>query len=175
MMTNTTGTNRIGLLVSFHELHEGEVGIDENDIDGLPYGWRTQGGWLWADAEVNGPLHEAAADAGDRGLGLEKTPVRIIAEGCLRYDEVRSAIAARHLDRCSDQERRTPRDAHLWRGAAVLPDARGCCGGCGYANFKYSNGDEFSANGTRGYRCCNCGAIKPERWREVVEGATPCS
>jgi hypothetical protein len=51
-------------------------------------------------------------------------------------------------------------------GPVVAPDHEGRCGHCGAANFRYSNGQEYAADGTRGYRCVVCGAIKDERWRE---------
>ncbi|MDO8631120.1 MAG: hypothetical protein Q7R41_11570 [Phycisphaerales bacterium] len=40
----------------------------------------------------------------------------------------------------------------------------GRCSECGWSNFHYSNGNETSVDGVRGYRCVNpvCGAIKPE-------------
>jgi len=53
----------------------------------------------------------------------------------------------------------------LGRGKAAAPDPEGRCGECGFAHFAYNNGHEFSADGVRGYRCVNCGSIKPEDWR----------
>lgn len=52
----------------------------------------------------------------------------------------------------------------FWNGDAVRPDAEGRCGRCGASNFKYSNGNEVAADGTRGYRCVECGCVKPENW-----------
>ena len=52
--------------------------------------------------------------------------------------------------------------AHHW-GDTVAPKANGCCGRCGWGNFRYINGLEFSRDGVRGYRCLGCGAVKPER------------
>lgn len=40
------------------------------------------------------------------------------------------------------------------------PDGR--CSSCGASGFAYSNGQECSADGVRGYRCMTCGTIKPE-------------
>ena len=59
----------------------------------------------------------------------------------------------------------------LWPGYgdAVQPDSNGRCGTCGYANFAYSNGQEFDRTGkVRGYRCVNCGNIKPEGPRSCL-------
>lgn len=53
-------------------------------------------------------------------------------------------------------------------GLVVQPDSMGRCGCCGYANFNYSNGFEFSASGVRGYRCVNCDNIKDENWRKGI-------
>jgi len=50
----------------------------------------------------------------------------------------------------------------------VLPDSKGRCGRCGAANFSYANGQEFAVDGTRGYRCVVCHAIKPEDWRRRI-------
>lgn len=38
----------------------------------------------------------------------------------------------------------------------------GHCSECGYANFDYNNGSEYSENDVRGYRCVKCKTIKPE-------------
>jgi hypothetical protein len=56
-------------------------------------------------------------------------------------------------------------------GDVVTPDVDGRCGRCGFANFAYNNGYEIAANGTRGYRCVNCSAIKPERRHPVSRAA----
>lgn len=58
-------------------------------------------------------------------------------------------------------------------GEVVAPDLEGRCGKCGHANFIYNNGHEFSASGVRGYRCVNCGSIKPEDWRETGNMYSP--
>ena len=52
--------------------------------------------------------------------------------------------------------------SHRW-GDVVRARYGGNCGRCGGGNFRYSNGQEFGRNGTRGYMCVPCGAIKPER------------
>lgn len=36
------------------------------------------------------------------------------------------------------------------------------CSKCGGSGFEYSNGFEISRDGVRGYRCLECGTIKPE-------------
>ena len=51
----------------------------------------------------------------------------------------------------------------------VPPDSEGRCGRCGGANFSYANGQEFAIDGTRGYRCVICQAIKPEDWRDRID------
>lgn len=45
------------------------------------------------------------------------------------------------------------------------------CSECGNSGFDYANGQHFSKDGVRGYRCLNpqCGAIKPERAAEGNE------
>ena len=50
--------------------------------------------------------------------------------------------------------------SHPW-GDTVAPNDKKC-GRCGFANFRYSNGHEYSSDGIRGYRCLGCGAIKPD-------------
>lgn len=50
-------------------------------------------------------------------------------------------------------------------GAVTMPNAIGQCGSCDGAAFAFNNGQEVAADGTRGYRCNNCGCIKPENWR----------
>lgn len=45
----------------------------------------------------------------------------------------------------------------------LVPAVDGRCGACGGSGFVYSNGHEVSACGVRGYRCMQCGAVKPER------------
>jgi len=61
--------------------------------------------------------------------------------------------------------KKTPKNA---RGQVFTPDREGRCGCCEGSNFAYSNGSEFAADGTRGYRCVSCDSIKPENWREIV-------
>lgn len=39
----------------------------------------------------------------------------------------------------------------------------GRCSKCGASGFEYSNGNEISVCGVRGYRCMTCHTIKPER------------
>lgn len=45
------------------------------------------------------------------------------------------------------------------RNGVVTPDKDGRCGRCGFAHFVWDG------RGVRGYRCVNCGGIKPETWR----------
>lgn len=47
-------------------------------------------------------------------------------------------------------------------GRAVKAGPNCRCGECGGSNFAYSNGQEWSADGIRGYRCAGCGNVKPE-------------
>lgn len=58
----------------------------------------------------------------------------------------------------------------FYRGKTSVRTEDGRCAECGWSNFEYSNGYEFSRDGVRGYRCMNCGAIKPER-RPVATSA----
>lgn len=52
-------------------------------------------------------------------------------------------------------------------GDVVAPTSEHRCGRCGASGFDYANGRHTSSNGTRGYRCNTCGAIKPERTNET--------
>ena len=54
-----------------------------------------------------------------------------------------------------------PNPSH-WGKTGVRLD-NGHCSECDCAGFSYNNGNEFSVDGVRGYRCLECGAIKPER------------
>jgi len=38
----------------------------------------------------------------------------------------------------------------------------GSCSVCGCRGFSYQNGRHVSSDGVRGYRCLECGTIKPE-------------
>ena len=50
----------------------------------------------------------------------------------------------------------------FFKGLVAQPTEDRRCGHCGFSNFAYNNGQEYSQCGTRGYRCVNCGCIKPE-------------
>ena len=52
-------------------------------------------------------------------------------------------------------------------GVVVMPTGDAHCGHCGSGSFSYRNGFEFSTDGVRGYRCNDCGNIKPENWRDI--------
>ena len=51
----------------------------------------------------------------------------------------------------------------FWKGKLVEPTETRHCGNCGGGSFSYNSGMEWSECGMRGYRCNNCGCVKPER------------
>ncbi len=55
------------------------------------------------------------------------------------------------------------RNGHQGYGALGTRREDCRCSACDGGSFDYSNGAEWSACGTRGYRCCHCATIKPER------------
>ena len=50
--------------------------------------------------------------------------------------------------------------SHRGKTGELRPDKR--CSECGGSGFSYRNGSEYSEDGVRGYRCMQCGTIKPE-------------
>jgi len=53
-------------------------------------------------------------------------------------------------------------NGYIGYGPVVQPDDQRRCGRCGCSGFSYRNGHQWSVCGTRGYRCLQCDAIKPE-------------
>lgn len=53
-------------------------------------------------------------------------------------------------------------DKRFWHGKTGTRTATGRCSECGWSNFLYNNGTEYSQDGVRGYRCVNCNTVKPE-------------
>jgi hypothetical protein len=80
--------------------------------------------------------------------------------------EIAEALAGRKRGSTSPHKRRhaTVKKPHAsWHGPTGTRRPDGKCSGCGASGFTYSNGNEISAAGVRGYRCMTCGTIKPER------------
>ena len=70
-----------------------------------------------------------------------------------------------HLARIHGTGDRAQYVCPLWKrwGKTGARLESGRCSECGASGFTYSNGLEVSADGVRGYRCLECGTIKPER------------
>ena len=63
----------------------------------------------------------------------------------------------------TDKKRRRRPEQTPYGHGTLVPAVDGRCGVCGGSGFVYSNGFEFSKCGMRGYRCLQCGSVKPER------------
>jgi hypothetical protein len=57
-------------------------------------------------------------------------------------------------------------NGHYGYGATGVRTEGGQCSHCNAANFVYTNGHEWSADGVRGYRCTLCKTIKPEAQKQ---------